>query len=391
MRYLNPEKLTAILDERAASDLASCRIGGIGICVKQGGKTLYKKYHGKKSYATGEALTEANGDETLFRLASMSKPITGAAALIQVSRGLLDLDEPVEKYLPDFAEFDIGELDAEGNIVITGKARHKMTLRILLNHTNGLGCMPVGDKQFNAMTAEDRQDIAHVVDCIGRSVLAFEPTEGQMYSAVWAFDVVARLIEMTSGLDYATFLQKNIFEPCGMVNTTFAPTPDQWARMIVMHNRVEADGVVRSVDRPMIPGCVFENFPVTWFSGGAGLASTLPDYVKFAEMLCRGGVTEDGVRILPAELVREMGTTVIPEHVMPAWERWGVGVRVIMPCHGWMPADCFGWSGAYGTHFWVDPHNDITVTLMRNSGFDGGAGAATANQLEQDVYAALES
>ncbi len=385
MNHIDPVALAARLDARVAAEEAAARLGGIGICVIQGGEVLYKRYHGQVSYAPGVA-PQAPDDRTLFRLASMSKPVTAVATLIQVSRGLIDLDEPVEKFLPAFAEMDIGELDEAGDIRITGRARHKLTPRILLNHTNGVGSMPVGDKQFGAMTPEERQDIAHVVEVIGRSVLAFEPTEGQMYSPVWAFDVLARIIEMTSGLDYATFLRQNIFDPCGMVDTTFAPTEEQWSRMIEMHARVEENGEAHSADTPMVPGCVFGDFPVTWFSGGAGLASTLADYVRFAEMLRRGGVTAEGVRILPAELVREMGTTVIPEHIMPCGERWGLGVRVIMPIHPWMPADCFGWSGAYGSHFWIDPTNDLSVVLMRNSMFDGGAGAMAACNLEKDVY-----
>ncbi len=386
MKYIDPIALAERLDARAADDLAEARIGGIGMCVMQGGQVLYRKYHGKTSYTTGEALTEENGDRTMFRLASMSKPVTAVATLIQVSRGLMDLDEPIEKLLPAFADMNIGTLDEAGNIVVTGKAQTKLTPRLLLNHTNGVGSLEVGAKQIDAMTKEEKQDVAHVVDCISRSVLAFEPASAQMYSPLWAFDVLARMIELTSELDFATFLKQNIFDPCGMTDTTFVPTDDQWSRMITMHARVEENGTFHSGDSSMVPGCVFGDCPTTWYSGGAGLASTLPDYVRFADMLRRGGVTEDGTRILPAELVREMGTPQVPEHIMPFGERWGLGVRVIMPIHPWMPADCFGWSGAYGTHFWVDPTNDLIAVLMRNSSYDGGAGAQAACNFEKDVY-----
>ncbi len=386
MTHIDPQALSARLDTRAAEDLADCRVGALGICVAQGGEILYKKYFGCKSQATGEPLDDGNGDTTVFRLASMSKPITAVATLIQVSRGLLDLDEPVEKLLPAFADMNIGALDENGEIVITGKAETKLTPRLLLNHTNGVGSLEVGAKQIAAMTPAEMQDVPHVVECISRSVLAFEPASAQMYSPVWAFDVLARLIELTSGMDYATFLQKNIFEPLGMVDTTFAPTDEQWARMIVMHGRVEEDGIAHNIDFPMPEGCVFGNFPTTWSSGGAGLASTMHDYYLFADMLRRGGVSADGVRILPEALVREMGTFQVPEHIMPCGERWGLGVRVITAIHPWMPEGCFGWSGAYGTHYWVDPENDLVVVLMRNSSYDGGAGARLACNLEKDVY-----
>ncbi len=386
MTYIDRNALAARIDARVADDLANARIGGVGIYVAQGGETLYQKYHGVKSCATGEALDDTNGDRTVFRLASMSKPITAVATLIQVSRGLLDLDEPIENLLPAFAEMNIGALDENGKVVVTGKAKTKLTPRLLLNHTNGVGSMEVGAKQMDQMTPEDMQDVPHVVDYISHSVLAFEPASAQMYSPVWAFDVLARLIELTSGMDFDAFLKQNIFEPLGMVDTTFAPTEEQWSRMIQMHARVEEDSAAHSVDHMMRPGMVFENFPTTWSSGGAGLASTMHDYCRFADMLRRGGMTAEGVRILPESLVRAMGTCQVPEHIMPCGERWGLGVRVITAIHPWMPEGCFGWSGAYGTHFWVDPTNDLIVVLMRNSAYDGGAGARFACNLEKDVY-----
>jgi CubicO group peptidase (beta-lactamase class C family) len=211
-----------------------------------------------------------------------------------------------------------------------------------------------------------------------------------MYSPTAAFDVCARLVEITSGMPYNEFVQKEIFEPLGMVNTTFTPTEEQWSRFIRMHTRTEENGVGVSGDGPTFPGCIFENFPLTWFSGGAGLCSTLPDYVKFAEMLVNEGKLPDGTQLVPADLIREMATPWVPFEIMPARERWGLGVRVITEASHWMPVDCFGWSGAYGSHFWVDPVNKITAVYMKNSRYDGGAGSQTSSYFEQDVYACLE-
>ena len=296
----------------------------------------------------------------------------------------------MEKFLPAFGTFDVGELDADGNTVIHGKAETKITPRHLLTHTSGAGSYPIGDKQYEAMTAEDKVDVAHVVDCVGRSVLAFHPGTQQMYSPIWGFDVLARLVELTSGLDYATFLRQNIFIPCGMTETTFAPTDGQWARMVEMHTRIEENGVYRSGTVAKAPGCVFDGIPTTWYAGGAGLASVMSDYRRFATMLLGGGVTEDGIRLLPADLIKEMATCQVSEAIMPGPERWGLGVRVITAEHPWMPQGCFGWSGAFGTHFWVDPTNDLIAILMRNSAYDGGAGAALACQFEKDVYGYTE-
>lgn len=387
MKRIKPSVLAELLENRMAEDLADGRIGGAGLCVMQDGKEIYKKYFGKKNQTKNIPLDD--GDATLFRLASMTKPITAAAVLIQVSRGLIDLDEPVTKWLPEFADMDIGVLDENRQVVRTGKAKTSLTPRLLLNHTNGLGSMEVGDVQFAAMTQEDKRDIDHVLACYKDFALAFEPATAQFYSPVAAFDLLAKVVEMTSGMTYDKFLKENIFDPCGMTDTTFAPSLDQWDRMITMHGREEADGKGVSVDAPVTEGCVFGDFPVTWFAGGAGLASTLPDYVKFAEMLAHGGVTADGVRILPEALVKEMGSVQVEDSVMCPPVQWGLAVRVISgDCH--MPRGCFGWSGAYGSHFWVDPENKITAVYMKNSAYDGGAGAVSSLHFEQDVYASVE-
>lgn len=387
MKKINPSVLTELLENRMAGDLADGRIGGAGLCVMQDGKEIYKGYFGKRNQTNDLPLDD--GDHTMFRLASMTKPITSVAVLIQVSRGLIDLDTPVSKWLPEFAEMDIGTLDENRQVVRTGKAKTALTPRLLLNHTNGLGSMEVGDVQFAAMTPEDKKNIDGVLARYKDFALAFEPTTGQYYSPVAAFDLLAKVVELTSGMTYDKFLKENIFDPCGMVDTTFAPTEEQWKRMITLHGRVEVDGKGKSVDSPAVEGCVFADFPVTWFSGGAGLASTLPDYVRFAEMLVRGGVTAEGVRILPEALVKEMSSVQVADSIMGPPQQWGLAVRVISgDCH--MPRGCFGWSGAYGSHFWVDPENKITAVYMKNSSYDGGAGAVSSVHFEEDVYASLE-
>jgi CubicO group peptidase (beta-lactamase class C family) len=337
---------------------------------------------------------DALGDRAVFRLASMSKPVTTVATLIQVGKGLIDLDEPIDRFLPKFATVDVGRVDTvngERKLVRVEPTARKLTPRMLLNHTSGLGSMEVGDIQFAALMKDPHcACVGEVVDYLADTALAFQPTTGQYYSPIWAFDVLARLVELTSDMPFAEFLKARIFDPCGMTDTTFDPTADQWSRMIAMHGRVEdADGTSHSVDAPVSMTSVFEALPCAWCSGGAGLAATLPDYVRFAEMLRRGGRTASGVEILPAAMVCAMGTPTVPTSIMADPQRWGLGVRVITADGHWLPRGCFGWSGAYGTHFWVDPANDIIAVYMKNSRYDGGSGAVTAAHFEQDVYAAL--
>ena len=388
MKHLNQTKLTELLNKRLADDMADGRIGGTGLCVMQDGKEIFKAYNGKWSYAQDIPLTAENGDSTIFRLASMTKPITAIATLIQVARGKFTLDTPITEFLPAYGNMWVGALE-DGKVVAKEPAKRILTPRMLLSHQNGLHAGELGNLQ-GLGSLEDMQDLTHLVDYCATLKLDFQPTEAQMYSPTAAFDVCARLVEITSGLPYNEFVTKEIFEPLGMTNTTFTPTEEQWSHFIRMHNRIETDGAGVSEDAPTQPGSIFENFPITWFSGGAGLCSTLPDYVTFAEMLVNEGRLPNGNQLVPAELIREMATPWVSFEVMPARERWGLGVRVITEASHWMPVDCFGWSGAYGSHFWVDPVNKITAVYMKNSRYDGGAGSQTSGHFEQDVYASLE-
>ena len=138
-------------------------------------------------------------------------------------------------------------------------------------------------------------------------------------------------------------------------------------------------------------GCVFGDFIPERLVAGGGLAVTAEDYIRFAEMLRRGGTAEDGTRLISEKMVRTMATPRVPEEVKMGDERWGLGMRVVVGQgypHG-LPVGCFGRSGAYGTHFWVDPVNRISVVMMKNSLYDGGAGNRSACQLERDVSASL--
>ncbi len=385
MKQLNSHLLAELLDKRMADDQADGRVGGAGLCVMQNGQEIYKKYFGYKSQA--EKLPMDDGDRVIFRLASMTKPVTAVAVLIQVARGKLGLDQPITELLPQFSDMWVGELK-DGVVVAKEPAKKILTLRMLLSHQNGLHAGELGNLQ-GLGSPEEQQDLAHIVNYFSTMKLDFQPTEAQMYSPTAAFDVCARLVELTSGVDYNTFVTKEIFEPLGMTDTTFSPTEEQWSRFILMHNRKEENGIGVSEDAVTQPGSIFENFPITWFSGGAGLCATLPDYVKFAEMLVRGGKLLNGTQLVPEELIREMGTPWVPFEVMPAWERWGLGVRVITDERHCLPVTTFGWSGAYGSHFWVDPVNNITAVYMKNSRYDGGAGSRTSVNFEYDVYASL--
>ena len=380
MRKLNAEKLNALVDARVNADIASGKVGGAALCVVQDGEILLHKTYGYQNATTKEPLRE----DAMYRLASMTKPITAVAALIAEEQGLLSIDDELCKYIPAYAHMKIGHVE-EGKAVYDKDAETPITIKHLLSHTSGIGTLEIGDLAWAQMPADKAQTPEGVMDWFADKMIAFEPYTAQWYSPVVAFVAVARIIEIVSGMDYNAFLKKYLLDPLGMNDTTFAMTEEQKARMIAMHNYTEEQGgfaVPKSVET------IFENIPVTQYCGGAGLAATLDDYVKFGEMLTHGG-TLGGVRILSPESVKKMGSVQVTDAIMGPPVQWGLGVRVITGEYQ-MPVGCFGWSGAYGTHYWSDPANKITAIYMKNSGYDGGSGAVTSFLYEQDVYAAFE-
>ncbi len=377
MKLVNEKLLKENIEKRAFSDLEQCNVSGCAVTVNQCGHTVYKNTFGTQSPDSSEPLRE----DATYRMASMTKPITAVAILIQVGKGKISIEDPLEKYFPEFGNMTVERLE-KGIPVSLGRSEKKVTVFNLLTHTSGIGTDVIGDYYTSKMTADDKKDLSSVISCYSKMPLAFMPYTEQLYSPVAAFDILAGIVEQTSGMKYDEFLKKELFEPLGMTDTVFTPTQDQWNRMIGMHNK--ADG--KNVLGYMPQGCVFADFPTTYFCGGAGLISTLSDYSKFAEMLRRN----DGA-IVRTELIDAMRTAQLSSDIMPGSQVWGYGVRVIIDnTYVNLPRGAFGWSGAYGTHFWVDPENEITAVYMKNSHYDGGAGAVTSSCFEIDVTNSLK-
>ena len=380
MKAINTVRLKELIDRRVSDDVAAGRVGGSIVLVEQDGETVYQGGFGVANPDTGVAVT----DRTVFRMASMTKPITAVAALIVMERGLLQLDDPISKYLPQYADMQIATLDGNGVPQITGSAKTPITVKHLLCHASGIGSSDLGAYLANAMSDHDRATLASAVDYYSDKPLAFEPYSKQSYSATAAFDVLACIIEIVTGKEYGAFLKEEIFDPCQMTDTTFVPSDEQWSRMIVMHDYRDGNTLVGKT----CDGCVFENVPTTHALGGAGLISTLKDYRSFANMLLNGGKTGSR-RIVSERMIDLMATPQIDDPMKGGRSLWGLGVRVITKENDLLPKGTFGWSGAYGTHFWIDRENRILAIYLKNSEFDGGSGAKTSYHFEEDVHAAL--
>ena len=382
MRKLDVGLLKKRIESRINADVNNKTVGGALVQVMQDDKVLYMGAFGS---ITPDG-TDIVPHDTMFRMASMTKPITAAAILILAGKGKLKIDDPIDNYLPQYSDMNIGKVTESGNIMITGKAQGKIRILHLLTHSSGVGTLSLGDLTYAEMNSEQKSTLKGIVNYFSQMPLAFEPFTREFYSPFVAFDILARIVEIVSGLKYDEFLKKELFTPLGMKDTTFTPTDEQWGRMIAMHDY--KDG--KSLQHSMPKGCVFGNLPTTCFCGGAGLASTLDDYSAFAQMLVHSGRVGN-LQIIAPELVNAMRTPQLPHHVMPGPQVWGLGVRVITDdSYGRLPTGSFGWSGAYGTHFWVDPENRISAVYLKNSLYDGGSGAVTAAHFEEDVTGSFQ-
>lgn len=380
MKKLDTELLDRTVSERAETDVKDGNLGGAEIIVCQDGKRVYHKTFGY-SKAGGPALEKGR----LFRVASMTKPLGAAAVLCACDQGLCDLYDPIEKYLPGFSDLWVGRVE-NNKVIRDHRANGPVRLFQLLSHCSGVSSDPLAVYQETWAPYDSPKALA---EAFSHYCVAFEPYTKTMYSTA-AFDVAAHIVEILSEMRFDDFLKKYITDPLGMRDTTFFPDPEQRARFISVDCR-RGDGT--HYDAVISDKYVYDGIPMECMSAGAGIASTAEDYIHFAEMLLNEGVTPDGTRVLSAESVKEMKKPQVTPMIMPepGFELWGLGVRVITADtypHG-LEKGCFGWSGAYGSHFWVDPNNRITAVYMKNDRYDGGAGCRTACNFEKDVASSL--
>ncbi len=283
--------------------------------------------------------------DAIFSLASLTKPVTAAALLMLVEDGRVRLTDPVAQFIPEFKDLTVAVSPSQ-----TVPASRPITIRDLLTHTSGL-VAPA------RIPSEPAATLATVIPRFGAEPLEFQPGSRWRYSNTVAFDTLARIVEIVSGTTYDRFLQERLFEPLGMKDTAHVLDAARKPRF------------ARRYD--VVPGGLklFERFdPPLYFGGGWGLHSTAQDYFRFAQMLLNHGEFE-GRRLLSPRAVELMRGIHIPD-TLPGrqpGEGWGLGVRVISSAAlrtSWLSNGSFGWSGASGTHFWVDPEKRLVGVLM---------------------------
>jgi CubicO group peptidase (beta-lactamase class C family) len=363
------------LDETCARYVEEGRLPGFLVALARGGRVAHVTTHGLRDVAAGLPV-EA---DTLWRIYSMTKPVTSVAALMLVEEGRLALDDPLDRYLPAFANPRVYE-SGEGADVRTRPADGPIRIRHLLTHTSGLTFAfyhshPV-DALYRAAGLESSvvpgTDLAKTVDVYAAQPLQFEPGTQWNYSV--STNVLGRVIEVVSGQSLDVFLAERIFGPLGMADAGFCVTDEQAPRLAELYGESDDGGI-----KP-VPGLPLRGGRPRLLSGSGGMVASAHDFHRFMELLRRRGEL-DGVRLLAPDTVDLMTRNHLPGGAdlrafgsRPAHDEpnndgvgFGLGVSVVIdPERTVSPTSpgTYGWSGAATTTFWVDPARDLTVQFM---------------------------
>ncbi|OPG06611.1 serine hydrolase [Streptomyces sp. GKU 895] len=362
------------LDQHVAHYVDEGRLPGFLVAVARGGRVAHLTTHGRRDLAAGLPVTS----DTLWRLYSMTKPVTSVAALLLLEEGKLSLDDPVARYVPAFAGIQVHE-SGSGADLRTRPAAQPVLIRHLMTHTAGLTfasyrCHPV-DALYREADLESSvvpgSTLAETVDVYASLPLQFEPGTQWNYSV--ATNVLGRVIEVVSGQPLDAFFAERIFRPLGMPDAGFCVNDEQAGRLAELYGETDGGGI------EPIAGLPLRGRP-RFLSGSGGMVASAYDVHRFMELLRRRGEL-DGVRLLSPATVDLMASNHLPGGVdlrafgsRPAHDEpgndgvgFGLGVSVVIdPERTRVPTSpgMFGWSGVATTTFWVDPRRDLTVQFM---------------------------
>ncbi len=339
-------------------------LAGAETLVARHGKRVHANALGLKNLATGEPMAA----DTIFRIYSMTKPVTAAAMMILHDRGLWSPEDPIAKHLPEFEGVRVFDgLDAAG-AAKTVAADHAPTIRELMTHTAGLsyGFDPTApiDKLYQDARVWRSASLEEMSRKLASLPLAYQPGTQWLYSL--SMDIQGAMIERLTGQTLPDFMRAHIFGPLGMVDTAFHLPPEKRPRLAEGY-RQSRSGL--KVIEPLLGD---HEAPPALASGGGGLFSTAMDYARFAQMLLNGGQL-GGRRIISEAAARLMMTNQLSDAMLA--KGFGVGAQAIRPGFGYGyngvvftdPKACgipvgqgtYHWDGAWGTWFWVDPENDL--------------------------------
>lgn len=334
---------------------------GAALRVRQRGEIVFEECEG---YADREAKIAVK-ENTIYRLCSMSKLITAVGVMQLYEKNLLSLDDKIAKYFPEYPE-----------------DKANVTIRHLLNHCCGYGQGEKGTA-YLLETLDMKEILEDRVKKWAYMPLDYPVGTSPAYSGIVSFDTLGRIIEIVSGQDLFIYFRKNIFEPLEMNDTVFCLDEEKQSRSAKLYSG--EDGELKPVPNQM-PYVSARN---GYYSGAAGLCGTLNDFDTFTTMLYYGG-TWKGKQFIKEDTLKLMRTPrqILNSEAVPGCP-WGLGFMIFEQpekAGRSLGRNTFGWSGAYGTHMYIDPENDLCMTLMAGRADIGGAGSIASKRLEDAIF-----
>jgi CubicO group peptidase (beta-lactamase class C family) len=342
------------------------KLSGVVAMVAKNGKVQMNQAFGYQNVEDKVPMTT----DSIFRIFSMTKPVTGTALMILHDEGKFQLSDPVEKYIPELANLQVfTEENADGSMA-TEAADHPMTIRELVSHTGGLMYVPplssgpVASAYIKAGILGRDTTLAQQIPKLGDIPLGYQPGTQWVYSI--SVDVQGYLVEVLSGQPFDVFLKERIFDPLGMVDTSFYVTSDKASRLARQYMPAKEGGLTRTDTGAFLQKPAF-------FSGGGGLTSTASDYMKFAQMHLNGGIL-NGTRILSEDAVQIMRSNQLPANlsgianIYPG-NVFGVDFAIVDDSAKFngAPKGTHWWWGIAGSWFWIDPvENVVFVGMIQN-------------------------
>jgi CubicO group peptidase (beta-lactamase class C family) len=396
---LSTERLARIHDA-VAKHVEQKDVAGAVTLVARRGKIVHFEAQGLADIDGRKPMMK----DSIFRLASMSKPITAVAVLMMMEEGKIRLSDRVSTFIPEFKTMKVavakGTTDKPVQMPAFGRggppaappefdlvpAAREITVHDLLTHTSGLMSGGVsGGEQAKLVPRGSNDTLANYIPKLAQTPLDFQPGTLWRYSGLYGFDVLARIVEIVSGQPYDQFLQQRLFTPLGMKDTGFAPTPERMARVATVYQRTREGALAPAANANQL-------ISATYFSASGGLMSTAEDYLQFAQMLVNGG-TLNGKRYLGPKTVELLASNHTGEMVNGQFGRpahgmgFGLGVQIVLDP---VAADLrvspgtYGWAGAYGTNQNMDPKEKLVSIIMMQ-----GASGPLQRDFENAVQQAI--
>jgi CubicO group peptidase (beta-lactamase class C family) len=367
--------------------IAAKTFPGAVTLVARHGRIAHFETHGLMDIESKKPMQK----DAIFRIMSMTKPVVGVAILMMIEDGRVRLTDPVSRFIPELKDLPVVVLNTDGRVAPapsgsfaaptpgrTVPSDRDVSVRDLLTHTSGLMSGGASAASTAEMMPKAGETLAQVMPRLKNVALDFQPGTRWAYSPQFGFDVLVRVVEVASGMPFDQFARQRIFEPLGMKDTSFN-VADGNPRLATLYQQSSTG--LRKAANP-----AFMNGP--YFSGGGGLFSTAEDYLQFALMLLNRGQL-DGKRLLGTKSVDMMASVFAPD-TLPGrspGEGFGLSVRVIenpAARNTYLSKESFGWSGAFNTHFVIDPTERIVAVFMSQI-----VGLASRGELRDDLETAV--